>query len=57
MEWNSGVVECPADDPVLFPLIAHVLFVELGYRQEYIIGRERESILLHILLCKCIADN
>ena len=25
--------------------------------QEYIIGRERESILLHILLCKCIADN
>ena len=33
------------------------LGTRLSYNQEYIIGRERESILLHILLCKRIADN
>ena len=46
--------------PSLYTIFQNILQVHIHVHvqyQEYIIRRERESILLHILLCKRVADN
>ena len=37
--------------------VAVTLSIICLWWQEYIIGRERESVLLQVLLCKHVADN
>ena len=53
----SGDVKSRTRCVNLITTIVCCILLLICYRQEYIIGRERESILLNKLLCKHIADN